>query len=364
MMRYGDHGSADASSSAGASGREPAAAICGGATCHVFLEPVLRFSSSAGCVCYDDAARVLIAVDGESVHITPLDSRLTPAASSAPRLLRLDGPAAHPSPPLLCRLSHDGRLLALQRSAVEVLFVSTVTGASFTLSCRQGSSILGLFWTQSAGSGCEFVLGTTNGLELYSTLPGGAGLRLLEEKRKPGCLWMAYTHETRVCLLGHGAAGNKLFGFQFSSSSGSGATPLRLPKAELPAPSPGWPSIGPGTVLVCSPASFPSSFTRGAKHPPANRPHADAGCRAVPRPQSYHININHQLKLLAMYGRLFCAQIDEQGSSLVLYRFYRDALLRRAAAPASARKDTDCTDPPRSRRRLASAFAAPTSQRV
>lgn len=31
-----------------------------------------------------------------------------------------------------------------------------------------------------------------------------------------------------------------------------------------------------------------------------------------------------------MYGRLFCAQIDEQGSSLVLYRFYRDALLRRA----------------------------------
>lgn len=249
MMRYGD------SDGGGGGVREPAAALGGGATSHVLLEPVLRFSPTAGCVCYDDAARVLLAVDGDAVHITPLDSRLTPAASAAPRLLRLDGAAASAasaSPPLCCRLSLDGRLLALQKSPVEVILVSTATGASFALPCRPGSSILGLFWTQSAGSGCEFVLGTTNGLELYAALPGGAGLRLLEEKRKPGCQWMAYTHETRVCLLGHGAAGNKLFGFQFSSSSGGGASPLRLPKAELPAPNPGWPPVGPTTVWALS----------------------------------------------------------------------------------------------------------------
>lgn len=270
-MRYGDPQHHPQDGGGGGGGKEPAAALGGGATSHVLLDPVLRFGPSAACVSYDDAARVLISVDGASVHISPLDSRLTPAASAAPRLLRLEGALASPPAPLSCRLSLDGRLLALQRSAAEVAFVSTVTGAQFNLACRPGLSVLGFFWTQSAGSGCEFVLGTTGGLELYSTLPGGAGLRLLEEKKKPGCLWMAYTHETRVCLLGYGPAGNKLFGFQFSSSAGGGASPLKLPKAELPAPAPGRPPVGPNTVrtrVVSKGERCEPSFSHPQAYPP------------------------------------------------------------------------------------------------
>lgn len=325
MMRFGE--------SAGE--KDPAPSLGGGATCHVFLEPVLRFSASATCVCYDDAARVLLTVDGDAVHITPIDSRLSPAATAAPRLLRLDSSA----PVSLCRLSLDGRLLALQRSPVEVAFVNTTTGNAFNYACRQGSAILGLFWTQSAG-GCEFVLATTNGLELFSILPGGAGLRLLDEKRKPGCLWMVYTHETRVCLLGYGPSGNKLFGFQFSSSTGAGASPLKLPKAELPAPSPGWPPIGPNSVR-CAASALEHTTSRARHSLSTQRPVvsieprgamesrlAHAPSPPLPLPSLSALALA-QLKLLAMYGRLFCTQIDEQGSSLVLYRFYRDALLRR-----------------------------------
>ena len=79
---------------------------------------------------------------------------------------------------------------------------------------------------------------------------------------------MLYTHETRVCLMGYGPAGNKLFGFQFSSSAAT-AAPLRLPRAELPVPPPGQPPLGP-----------------------------------------------HCVRLLALYGRLFCAHVDEARARL------------------------------------------------
>jgi hypothetical protein len=140
---------------------------------------------------------------------------------------------------------------------------------------------VGFFWASSAG--VDFVLATTGGLELYALLPARNGLRLVEEKRKSGVCWLLYTHETRLALLGCGPHGNKLFGFQFS-----GAGHVKLPKFELPVPSAtaGRSCIGPDSV-----------------------------------------------RLLAVYGRLFCAHVDREACTLVLYRFYRDALLRQHSFP-------------------------------
>ena len=209
-------------------------------------------------------------------------------AVDTPRLP--DSSAAAPSstpvgegPVLAARFSLDGKVLAVQRSLTDVEFIpSGDGGGAFWQRCRRGGeTILGFFWASSAG--VDFVLATTGGLELYALLPARNGLRLVEEKRKSGVCWLLYTHETRLALLGCGAHGNKLFGFQFS-----GAGHVKLPKFELPVPSAtaGRSSIGPDSV-----------------------------------------------RLLAVYGRLFCAHIDREARTLVLYRFYRDALLRQHSFP-------------------------------
>jgi len=228
-------------------------------------------------VCYDDGNRLLLVMRAGSVVSYPADARKEYAP---PTTLTIgEGPT------LAARFSLDGAVLAVQRSATDVEFVAaSSTSSAFWQRCRRASeTILGFFWVASAG--VDFVLATTGGLELYTLLPGGGGLRLVDEKRKAGITWMLYTHETRLALLGSGPQGNRLFGFQFS---GSGH--VRLPKFDLPVP---------------------------------------AGVSGAPRPV---VGVD-SVRLLAIYGRLFCAHVDVEAQALVLYRFYRDALLRQHTYP-------------------------------
>ncbi len=216
---------------------------------------------------YDDGNRLLLVAGGGRVLSYAVDAR-APTSNACV--------AVGEGPVLAARFSLDVKVLALQRSPTDVEFVGAEGGAPFWQRCKRPSEhILGFFWASSAG--VDFVLATTGGLELYALQPARNGLRLVEEKRKPGITWMLYTHETRLALLGCGAQGNKLFGFQCS-----GAGRVKLPKFELP--------------------------TAGAV-------------------------TGDDVRLLAVYGRLFCAHIDAEACTLVLYRFYRDALLRQHSFP-------------------------------
>ena len=253
------------------------------ALCHVFLDPqsTVSFASDASTVSYDDGNRLLLVAGGGTVLSYAVD---TPRSSDSGSVAPPTSTAIGEGPVLAARFSLDGKVLAVQRSLTDVEFLpgGDGGGGSFWQRCRRsGETILGFFWASSAG--VDFVLATTGGLELYALLPARNGLRLVEEKRKAGVCWLLYTHETRLALLGCGTHGNKLFGFQFS-----GAGHVKLPKFELPAPSAtaGRSSIGPDSV-----------------------------------------------RLLAVYGRLFCAHIDREARTLVLYRFYRDALLRQHSFP-------------------------------
>jgi hypothetical protein len=257
---------------------------------HVYLDSqsLLAFDvDKATSVSYDDGNRLLLVATGDAVLSYPVDVprwATEAATAGSPSVTAVgEGPA------LAARFSLDGKVLAVQRSATDVEFVaaggSGAGAGAFWQRCRRaGETIVGFFWASSAG--VDFVLATTGGLELYALLPARNGLRLVEEKRKAGVAWLLYTHETRLALLGCGPQGNKLFGFQFS-----GAGHVKLPKFELPVPSssaasPQRPSIGPDCV-----------------------------------------------RLLAVYGRLFCAHVDREARTLVLYRFYRDALLRQHSFP-------------------------------
>lgn len=246
------------------------------ALCHVFLDPQssISFAADASTVTYDDGNRLLLVASGGSVLSYAVDMPRSSEATAPSSTVVGEGPV------FAARFSLDGRVLAVQRSLTDVEFLpSGDGGGAFWQRCRRaGETILGFFWASSAG--VDFVLATTGGLELYALLPARNGLRLVEEKRKAGVSWLLYTHETRLALLGCGPHGNKLFGFQFS---GSGH--VKLPKFELPAPLAGR-SVGPDSV-----------------------------------------------RLLAVYGRLFCAHVDREARTLVLYRFYRDALLRQHSFP-------------------------------
>ena len=240
-------------------------------TSHVLLSgPTLCFETEdAHAVFYDDGNRLLLVAASSRVLSYPVDGR--GAAAGPP-----ESTDVGVGPVLAARFSLDGRVLALQRSATDLEFIVT-GGSPFWQRCkRPGESILGFFWPSSAG--VDFVLATTGCLELYTLQPGLGGLRLVEERRRPGVQWMKYTHETRLALLGCGPLGGRLFGFQFS-----GAGRVKLPKFELPA--------GDSPVTADS------------------------------------------VRLLAVYGRLFCAHVDAEARTLVLYRFYRDALLRQHSFP-------------------------------
>ena len=255
---------------------------------HVLLDTQsqLTFAAEdAQSVSFDDGNRLLLVATGDSVLSYPVDvPRAGGAAAEASTPCAPTVTVVGAGPALAARFSLDGKVLAVQRRVTDVEFVAASGGGgTFWQRCkRAGETIVGFFWASCAG--VDFVLATTGGLELYALLPARNGLRLVDEKRKSGVAWMLYTHETRLAVLGCGTQANKLFGFQFS-----GAGHVKLPKFELPVANSGptpRPSIGPDCV-----------------------------------------------RLLAVYGRLFCAHIDRETKTLVLYRFYRDALLRQHSFP-------------------------------
>lgn len=235
---------------------------------HVYLATQLAFD---GATCdsahYDDGNRLLLVATGRSLFRHSVSDPGVPVT-----VTDIGG-----GPVLGARFSLDCRVLAVQRSDTDIEFY-VADRPPFQQRCRRApvEKVLTFFWAASAG--VDFVLATTGGLELYELLPQAQGLRLVEDKRKPGVAWATYSHETRLAVLGCGPQGSRLFGFQFT-----GTGRIKLPKFELP----------------------PSA---------QNTQHTD-------------------VRLLAVYGRLFCAHVDAEKCTLVLYRFYRDALLRQHSFP-------------------------------
>ena len=147
---------------------------------------------------------------------------------------------------------------------------------------KKESELRGFFWTDTPDA--EFVLVTSLGLEFFSPTPGVQGLRPTAFQRLATVQWFLWSHSTRILICGCGSSGAKLQTFQFSRSG-----LIRLPLLDLTPP---W----------GSPVKAPAS-------------HAAPWLLVTPA----------QVWVLLLYRRVFIAYYEQAGSTLKLYRMYRDA---------------------------------------
>ncbi|KAK3271190.1 hypothetical protein CYMTET_20446 [Cymbomonas tetramitiformis] len=234
---------------------------------------------------YDDGNLLLLVASKNKLFSWPVDKVLSlnsPDEAESPTVSFLNE-----GPVISARFSLDGRILAVQRTATDVEFVNREDASEFWQRCRKGERLLGLFWVNTPECDCVFV--TTGGLELYQLLPARNGVRAVDVK-KHTVAWYTYTHETRLALLSSGAtAPVRLAGYQFATSG-----VIRLPRFDLPSQA------------------------------------SERNKRAVSI-------TGKDVKLLTMYGRMYCAHVDLHAGLLVLYRFYRDALVRQHTYPLYSR---------------------------
>lgn len=258
---------------------------------HVYLQqPPTQFAvqESLSAVMYDDSNRiVLIAAQGK-VFVYPISSPRIPAA--APSVIDVTS-----GPVLAARLSLDGQTLAMLRSHTEVEFAPRIARTNvmpfvYRLS-RMQEKILGFFWTTVPG--LDFAIITSGGLETFVVSMRESRLRPVGSRKKTPVSWYVYTHETRLVLLASGPQCTHLTGFQFTTGG-----IIKLPKFELPFQVPACASVrGTDTAELA-----------------AGMPRPALECEDV--------------QLLTLYGRLFLVHIDRNMGELVLFRFYRDALLK------------------------------------
>ncbi|KAK9823149.1 hypothetical protein WJX72_000636 [[Myrmecia] bisecta] len=238
---------------------------------HVLLQDTgIRFESSGNSLRYDDVSLQLLAVRGQDV----VTHRLAPGKAVQVTPVG-DGP-----PIMAVRASGDGSLLAVQRSPLQLQFVHRSTLNMFVQGANQRNSpITGFLWARSGD--CDFVMVTPTGLELFQLAPSGQGLRFLDARRHP-IKWHMYSHETRIALLGTGEIGLWLQAYQFTSEG-----IIKLPPFQIAATTP----------------------QDSARAPPLS--HLDPD----------------DIRLMTMYGRIYCSYIDRREQRLYLYRFYKDAVM-------------------------------------
>lgn len=63
---------------------------------------------------------------------------------------------------------------------------------------KSKAPLVGFFWCPSTA--CDFVMATTQGLELYKRLPTNQGLHYVSSRKHPTA-WCKYSHEARIALL-------------------------------------------------------------------------------------------------------------------------------------------------------------------
>mmetsp|Transcript_14673 Transcript_14673/g.41266 ORF Transcript_14673/g.41266 Transcript_14673/m.41266 type:complete len:671 (+) Transcript_14673:570-2582(+) len=251
---------------------------------HVYLSgPPLEFNSTGvRCLTYDDSSQSLAVVRNDECLLYTL--RLLPAQDipgSAELPPEMGEPQAIPlseGEVLSVRPSPSLPMLAVVRSSTFIEFIDRNSGNSFIQGPRRGRnqvSLLGFFWVQSAVASCCLV--TPLGLELYqlsSTHDSLVYVRTLSHQIR----WYHYTHESRMVVLGTGDRGVVLWAYQFAAKE-----VIKLPQFELT------PYAAPGAPKPC-------------------------------------LETN-QVRLLTLYGRVYCCHMDPDGACLSLYRFYKDAVV-------------------------------------
>lgn len=256
---------------------EPRVGLYGsGALSHVYIQhPPLRCSiPEIQGLYYDDGNRLILAPTSDQV--------LSWNIGSSTQLDPPNSDSISEGPVLSIRYSLDKKVIGIQRSNHEIQFKNRETGETFSRRCRQDSeSILGFFWTDCPS--CDIIFIKTSGIDLLSYEPELNTLRLVESKRF-NVSWYAYTHESRLVLLASGMQCTIFSGYQFSSGG-----IIRLPRFEM-------------TMAK-----------------------AEANHKPVLAADDIHI--------ATIYGRIYCLQLDRAGMLLILYRFYRDAVVQQGTLP-------------------------------
>ncbi|KAI3926945.1 hypothetical protein MKX01_032860 [Papaver californicum] len=252
-----------------------------GALSHVYIQhPPLRcrIPGSVGLF-YDDANKLLLSPTAGQIFAWKTNS-----------LAQQSTPTSDPveeGPVLSIRYSLDGKVIAIQRSNIEIEFRNRETGKAFVQKCKSESeSILGFFWTDCPT--CDLIVIKTCGLDLCTYEPGLKALRLVDT-RKLNVNWYVYTHESRIILLASGMQCNTFTAFQFSSGG-----VIRLPRFEM-------------------------AMTK-----------AEANRKPVLYAEDLHI--------ITIYGRIYCLQVDRVAMLLHFHRFYRDAVMQQGSFPIYSSK--------------------------
>ncbi|KAJ6778628.1 COLON CANCER-ASSOCIATED PROTEIN MIC1 [Salix koriyanagi] len=252
-----------------------------GGLSHVYIQhPPLRCNvpGSRGLF-YDDGNKLLFSPTSDQVFswkAVPFDPHVSPTSDSIS-----EGPI------LSIRYSLDAKIIAIQRSSLEIQFFHRETGQNFCHKCKpESDSILGFFWTDCPQ--CDFVLVKTSGLDLLAYDADSKSIHVVETK-KLNVSWYVYTHESRLVLLASGMQCKTFNGFQLSS-----AGIVRLPKFEM--------------VMAKSEAN------------------------------SKPVLADEDVFIATIYGRIYCLQIDRVAMLLHSYRFYRDAVVQQGSLPIYSNK--------------------------
>jgi hypothetical protein len=210
-------------------------------------------------------------------------------------------------PVITARFSPDQAILAVQRSVTEIEFVNQRDGSQFWQKCKgtsmlglagSESTILGFFWCSDM-SKYDIVFVTTGGLELYKLLDSQKGLQLKEVK-KHSIKWYKYTSDTKLVIIATGEDCSRLFGYQFAPQG-----LIKLPRFDI--------DIGESTNNSGDSSQQQKSGMGGAKHP------------HTLSPDSIHP--------VAIYGKLFCCHVNSVAERVVLYRLYKDAIIKQFSYP-------------------------------
>ena len=283
---------------------------------HVHLSPVLNLSPSfltnvsKSCV-YDDTHKQLLVIADNKVlywnlpeisrsHGAHAESGSNPNSPRTTEVAGVDSVVSpqvcflSQGPVVTARFSPDMKILAIQRSATEIEFVNQQDGSQFWQKCKGGSKLglgpetklLGFFWCSEMNK-FDIVFVTTAGLELYKLLDSRKGMQMKEVKKHP-IKWYKYTADTKLVLIATGEDCTRLFGYQFAPQG-----LIKLPRFDLDMQSG---QAGPGGVGK-------PRLTSDAVHP------------------------------VALYGKLFCCHINQQAERVVLYRLYKDAIIKQFSFP-------------------------------
>lgn len=238
--------------------------------------------------CKNDGSRGLFYDDGNKLLISPTSDQVVSWKISpfSPDVTSTTDTISEGTV-LSVRYSLDTKIIAVQRSNNEVQFWVKETGETFSQKSKSESdTILGFFWTDCAV--CDIVFVKTSGLDLYTYVPELKSLELVDTK-KMNVSWYIYTHESRLVLLASGMQCKSFTGYQLSS-----AGVIRLPRFEMAM----------------------------AKSDVNSKPVLAA----------------EDVRIVTVYGRIYCLQVDRVAMLLHSYRFYRDAVIQQGSLPIYSSK--------------------------